>query len=127
MLAIGSTSNGLFVFMRGSSAAHFRLCSEFNHRRDAEGNCALIPGTEPLSPDDSCHGDDEYWYERTAYRKIPYSTCEGGIRPDRGTAHRCPGLKGHGALFWLFVLVIPFLFAALIGYYYYRKSGLARG
>ncbi|CAL1713879.1 unnamed protein product [Somion occarium] len=100
---------------------------EFNHRRDAEGNCALIPGTEPLSPDDSCHGDDEYWYERTAYRKIPYSTCEGGIRPDRGTAHRCPGLKGHGALFWLFVLVIPFLFAALIGYYYYRKSGLARG
>ncbi|KAI0685232.1 Oligoxyloglucan reducing end-specific cellobiohydrolase [Cytidiella melzeri] len=100
---------------------------EFNHRRDAEGNCVLEPGTTPLPNDDSCRGDDEFWYERTAYRKVPISTCEGGKRLDQGPAHRCPGLKGHGFFFWLFILAIPSGIAALVGYWFYHNSGLARG
>lgn len=102
-------------------------CSEFNYRRDTEGKCVLTEGATPLPSDESCPADEEYWYERTAYRKIPYSSCKDGERIHQGTAHRCPGLKGHSGFFWLFVLVIPFLFASLIGYYYYRKSGMARG
>ena len=58
---------------------------------------------------------------------IPYSTCTEGIRPDRGTAHRCPGIRGRGFWFWMFVLVLPFGFTALIAYWYYRRSGMATG
>lgn len=36
-------------------------------------------------------------------------------------------MKSKGPLFWLFILVLPFAFTALVAYYYYRRSGLARG
>ena len=39
----------------------------------------------------------------------------------------CPGLKGHGALFWIGVLLVPFAFCGLAGWWYTKKSGLARG
>jgi hypothetical protein len=87
----------------------------------------LVPGTQPLPDDTSCENGAEYWYERTAYRIIPYSTCEGNYRPDRGTAHVCPGLKSKGPKFWLFILLLPFGFTALVAYYYYRRGGYARG
>jgi hypothetical protein len=101
--------------------------SEFNYVRDASGVCVLQLGTESLPDDDSCRHDEEFWYERTAYRKIPYSSCEDGIRPDQGARHRCPGFKGHGIMFWLMVLIAPFGFTSLVAYWYYRRSGLARG
>ncbi|EJC99110.1 signal sequence binding protein [Fomitiporia mediterranea MF3/22] len=100
---------------------------EFNHVRNDAGECVLVPGATPLPDDDSCPYGEEYWYERTAYRKIPYSSCEGGQRPDRGTAHLCPGLRGHGFFFWVFVLFVPIALAGLVGYWIYRRSGLARG
>lgn len=101
--------------------------SEFNHERDASGECLLVSGLQALQNDDSCKGDDDYWYERTAYRKIPHSSCDGGVRLDRGSAHICPGFKAHGTLFWIMVFLLPFGFTSLIGYWYYRRSGLARG
>lgn len=101
--------------------------SEFNHERDASGECLLVSGLQPLSSDSSCKGDDDYWYDRTAYRKIPHSSCEGGIRPDRGSSHICPGFRAHGAFFWIMMLLVPFGFTSLIGYWYYRRSGMARG
>lgn len=103
------------------------LCSEFNYVKNANDECVLVPGTTPLADDDSCRNDEDYWYSRTPYRKIPYSSCEGGERPDRGAQHDCPGFKAHGAFFWWFIIMIPFTFTALVGYWYYRRSGLARG
>lgn len=100
---------------------------EFNHVKNADGKCVLVAGTSPLPSDDSCRGNDEYWYERTAYRKVPYSSCEGGFRPDQGTRHLCPGLRGRGALFWLTILFFPFAMTALVAWWWYKKSGLARG
>ncbi|KAI0248766.1 Oligoxyloglucan reducing end-specific cellobiohydrolase [Lactifluus subvellereus] len=100
---------------------------EFNHVRNAEGKCALVPGTQPLPDDDSCHGDDQYWYERTPYRRIPHSTCEDGERPDRGRRHLCPGVAAHGAFFWLFVILIPFAVTTLVAMWYYKRSGRATG
>ncbi|OCB88754.1 signal sequence binding protein [Sanghuangporus baumii] len=100
---------------------------EFNHVRSAEGECVLVAGASTLPDDDTCPYGEDYWYERTAYRKIPYSTCEGGTQLDRGTSHVCPGLKGHGFFFWLFVLFVPITLATLVGYWIYRRSGLARG
>lgn len=104
------------------------VCSEFNHERDQSGKCVLMPNLQALPDDGSCLVDEEeYWYERTPYRRIPFSSCEGGTRLDRGTPHICPGLRAHGALFWWTMIMIPFAFTALVGYWYYRRSGLARG
>ncbi|KAF8989462.1 vacuolar protein sorting/targeting protein 10 [Cyathus striatus] len=89
--------------------------------------CVLVPGTTPLPNDESCKDDEDYWYERTPYRKNPISSCEDGNRIDRGPAHQCPGLRSKGTWFWMFMLLIPFGFTALVGYYYYRRSGLAKG
>ncbi|KAF8982150.1 hypothetical protein BDQ17DRAFT_1379044, partial [Cyathus striatus] len=100
---------------------------EFNYMRDENDACVLVPGTTPLPNDESCKDDEDYWYERTPYRKNPISTCEDGDRIDRGPAHQCPGLRSKGTWFWMFMLFIPFGFTALVGYYYYRRSGLAKG
>ncbi|KIJ65382.1 hypothetical protein HYDPIDRAFT_88076 [Hydnomerulius pinastri MD-312] len=100
---------------------------EFNYAKNAEGECVLVQGTSPLASDDSCRGDDDYWYDRTAYRKVLYSSCDGGMRPDRGAQHLCPGIKGHSAFFWLIVLLFPFAITALVASWWYKKSGLSRG
>ncbi|WWC63338.1 uncharacterized protein I303_105938 [Kwoniella dejecticola CBS 10117] len=101
---------------------------EFNYRRDANNNCVLVDGALPLPIDteyEQCDGNTEFWYERTEYRKIPYSSCEGGERPDRGRRHECPGLilrGGLGGLFWGSIAMIPFAFAGLAGWYYWTKG-----
>jgi len=86
-----------------------------------------VTGAQPLPNDDSCPEDAEFWYERTAYRMIPKSSCKGGERPDRGTRHPCPGLRAHSAGFWLTIFSVPFGFTALIAFWYYRRSGYQRG
>ncbi|KDQ06635.1 hypothetical protein BOTBODRAFT_181398 [Botryobasidium botryosum FD-172 SS1] len=100
---------------------------EFNYARNANGECELVPGASMLPDNTTCGVDDEFWYERTAYRKIPHSSCEGGMRPDRGESHRCPGLKGHSSLFWWSIILLPFGFTALVGYWYYRRGNFNRG
>ncbi|KAJ7065213.1 vacuolar protein sorting/targeting protein 10 [Mycena amicta] len=100
---------------------------EFNYYKNDADVCVLSPGMSPMPPDDSCRNGEDYWYERTEYRKISYSTCEGGDRPDQGMRHQCPGFKGHSGFFWFMVLVLPLAFVALVGYWYYQNSGLARG
>jgi len=75
---------------------------------------------------EQCDGYTPYWYERTAYRKIPYSSCEGGERPDRGARHECPGLiggVGRGAVFWGSILILPFACAGVAGWWFYSKAG----
>jgi len=103
------------------------LASESNHVRNANGKCVLVEGMTPLPDDDSCRGGAEYWYERTPYRRIPHWSCEDGKRPDRGLRHLCPGVAAHGALFWMFVLLVPFAFTTLVAMCYYKRSGLATG
>ncbi|KAJ3573829.1 hypothetical protein NP233_g2168 [Leucocoprinus birnbaumii] len=114
-------------FVKNCPCANVDFECEFNHVRNADGECVLVPGLQPLPPDTSCQNDEEYWYERTAYRLIPYSSCEGDYRPDRGTAHRCAGFKSKGPLFWLLMLLLPFGFTALVAYHYYRRGGHRRG
>lgn len=105
------------------------ICSEFNHFRGESGKCELVPGATILSADtiyEQCDGFTSTWYERTAYRKIPYSSCEGGERPDRGKAHACPGLVGGGGLsglFWGSIAILPFALAGLAGYWWYHNAG----
>ncbi|SAM85571.1 related to VPS10 domain-containing receptor SorCS1 precursor [Ustilago bromivora] len=100
---------------------------EFNHYRDATGKCVLYPGVSPLSTDEAgqcwAADNDGYWYERTNVRKIPYSTCTGGVRPDRGTKHVCPNnLAGHGLFWWATLILCPFCLAGLVGYWWVQKA-----
>ncbi|KAJ7626363.1 vacuolar protein sorting/targeting protein 10 [Mycena polygramma] len=100
---------------------------EFNYYKNEDDECVLAPGTTPLGNDDWCRGNEDYWYERTAYRKISYSSCEGGDRPDRGDRHQCPGFAGHSGFFWFMVIMFPIVFVATVAWWYYNRSGLARG
>jgi hypothetical protein len=102
---------------------------EFNHIRNGKGDCVLVPGATALSVDtveEQCRGDEEFWYERTPYRKVQYSSCEGGSRLDRGKQHSCPGLMsagGLGGLFWASIAILPFGLAGLAGWWYATKGG----
>jgi len=100
---------------------------EFNYVKNENDECVPVPGTTPLPNDETCENGAEYWYERTPYRRIPFSSCVEGYRPDHGAAHVCPGFKSKGALFWILVLSLPFGFTALVAYYFFRRSGMARG
>jgi hypothetical protein len=109
---------------------------EFNYRRNDRGDCVLIEGAQPRATgevEEQCTGWEPYWYERTAYRKIPYSSCEGegDVRLDRGKRHNCPGLigggGGRGFWFWLFLLIIPFAIAAIAGWFFLQTGGRQSG
>lgn len=109
---------------------------EFNYYRNRDGQCVLVDGATPLTvdtEDEQCYvgdDDDSFWYERTAYRKIPYSSCSGGERPDRGKRHACPGLIGGGGrsgMFWATLALIPFAAAGLAGYWYLQKGRRSGG
>ena len=73
-----------------------------------------------------CDGSTDTWYERTAYRKIPHSTCEGGLTHDLGEAHTCPGLRAHGFWFWALMGLIAVALTALFSLWW-RRSPYARG
>ena len=64
------------------------ITSEFNYIRNDDGECVLLSGLSPREADANgqCREGDK-WYDLTPYRKIPYSSCEGGTRLDRGKEH----------------------------------------
>lgn len=99
--------------------------SEFNYIKNINGECVLAPGTTPLPNDESCRNGEDDWFERTAYRKISYSTCDGEFRPDRGTPHSCSQVQQvqpRTISFWWFGLVILLVLALLpVGLYCYRR------
>ncbi|KAF7345047.1 Sortilin [Mycena venus] len=98
---------------------------EFNYYKNAEDECILTPGTLPLPNEETCDDDAEYWYERTAYRKIAFSSCEDGERLDRGPRHPCVhSTRGHGSFFWLAVFITSLVLVSLV-HWCYRKSGNA--
>jgi hypothetical protein len=103
--------------------------SDYNYVRNNEDKCVLAEGAEPLPKDtswDSCEGNVEYWYERTAYRKIPHSSCEGGLTLHQGVRHNCPGLKNHSFWFWLSMALAVLAMTALFSLWW-RRSGYYQG
>ncbi|GAA99449.1 hypothetical protein E5Q_06148 [Mixia osmundae IAM 14324] len=95
---------------------------EFNHRRNAKGECELVEGAFALPSDPgTCGLYDQFWNERTAYRKIPYSSCQGGLQLDKGAQHTCPGHSRHGWFWWIFVVAICGLIAGLFGLWWMRR------
>ncbi|KAG2031911.1 vacuolar protein sorting/targeting protein 10 [Suillus americanus] len=132
--AVGDTPKALDKIVRNCRCTLEDFECEFNHIRNGDGECVLVPGMSPLPSDDSCRNGQDYWYERTAYRKVQYSTCEGGDRIDRGMQHLCPDIQvpdhipGHDAIFWTMVIVFPIAITALIvAWWWYNKRKMARG
>ncbi|KAJ7679781.1 vacuolar protein sorting/targeting protein 10 [Mycena rosella] len=98
---------------------------EFNYYKNEADEC--VPGATPL-PNDPCDKGQDHWYERTAYRRISYSTCEGGERLDRGTRHRCPisgPVQQKGSVLWFLAAIWIFILMLLVVYWCY-SSCLAR-
>ncbi|OAX38327.1 Oligoxyloglucan reducing end-specific cellobiohydrolase, partial [Rhizopogon vinicolor AM-OR11-026] len=124
---VGDKPKALDSLVRNCTCTIEDFECEFNYVRNQLGECALVPGMEPRPADDSCRNDEDYWYDRTAYHKVLYSTCEGGDRIDRGQSHLCPGIKGHSAMFWMVAILFPFVTTALVAWWWYKKSGMARG
>ncbi|KAJ7186706.1 vacuolar protein sorting/targeting protein 10 [Mycena filopes] len=104
---------------------------EFNHFRNNRNECVLAPGTTPLADDPSavCQSEEDYWYERTPYRKISFSSCDGGERPDRGLRHRCRDFAGNGGYLWFLLVVFSIIFVLLVGFWCYprREREMAQG
>lgn len=66
--------------------------------------------------------------EPTGYRRIPLTTCEGGLQLDSYSTIPCPGheeqyAKKHGisGVGLFFAVVIPFLAAGALGYYAWTR------
>ncbi|KAJ6558840.1 vacuolar protein sorting/targeting protein 10 [Mycena vulgaris] len=96
---------------------------EFNYYKNEADECVLIPGATPL-PDDLCDKGQGDWYERTAYRRISYSTCEDGERLDRGTRHKCPingPVQQKGSVLWFLAAVWISIVMLLVAYWCYSS------
>lgn len=90
-----------------------------------------MQGLDPLSGQEWCakNPNATSWYEPTGYRRIPLSTCVGGKEMDKNSQeHPC---KGHEDEFErkhrtsgvaiFFAVVIPFVAAGVIGWYFWRN------
>ncbi|KAM0751951.1 putative signal sequence binding protein [Meredithblackwellia eburnea MCA 4105] len=100
---------------------------EFNYKRNSRGQCVLVDGAKPLESDETCKWDQSFWYERTSMRKVPHSSCKGGLVLDQGAAHACPGSARHGWFFWATITVAPFILSGLAAVWWTRRrSGKGR-
>jgi hypothetical protein len=99
-----------------------------------------VEGLQPLQPDKICKEDPNAfeYFEPTGYRRIPLTTCKGGLQKDHLESHPCKGKQdeynkkhpGLGGAALFFAVVVPIGFAAGIGYYVFtrwdRKFGSIR-
>ncbi|KAI0017408.1 vacuolar protein sorting [Xylariomycetidae sp. FL0641] len=104
---------------------------DYNYELDNHNNCVLVSGLEPLDPERVCRENpDEFeYYEPSGFRRIPLTTCKGGVELDKArTAHPCPGhqeeferRRGASGVAIFFAVVIPIVAAAGVGWWVYRN------
>lgn len=107
--------------------------SGYNFELDNHGQCHLVPGFEPLSGQEWCrqNPNETSYFEPTGYRKVPLTTCKGGVELDKtSTEHPCEGYedefeKKHRTSGWVifFAIVIPIGLAGAAGWYVWRNWG----
>lgn len=106
------------------------LFSDYNYEPQSDGSCALVPGLPKPDAMATCKANPdeiEYW-EPTGYRRIPLTTCQGGLNLDHVVSKACPskekeyqekhGISGVGLFF---AIVIPIALAGAAGYYAYTR------
>lgn len=87
----------------------------YNHVRGEDGVCRLVEGASmpTVESDEVCKNDAAGYYDMTAYRRLPYSSCKGGAEKDIGTWRTCPG-KGYSAGAWAAFVLIPLACAGAV-------------
>ncbi|KAI9927316.1 vacuolar protein sorting/targeting protein PEP1 [Aspergillus wentii] len=103
---------------------------DYNYEPQSDGSCALVPGLPKPDAMATCKANPdeiEYW-EPTGYRRIPLTTCQGGLNLDHVVSKACPskekeyqekhGISGVGLFF---AIVIPIALAGAAGYYAYTR------
>lgn len=103
---------------------------DYNFELSSDGTCKLIKGLSSLDNSKICKLRDdvlEYW-EPTGYRKIPLSTCNGGLELDKWNSHPCPGkekdyrrkhdlsIHGPSLFFVIFIPLVAFIASAAFVY-----------
>ncbi|KAJ1674117.1 vacuolar protein sorting/targeting protein PEP1, partial [Spiromyces aspiralis] len=82
--------------------------------------CELVPGMKGLRTE-CVPGKSEYFTISNGYRRIPQSTCEGGLKLDTPTTVWCPGKARTVAAFWIVFLPIAFVLCGYGGYALWRR------
>ncbi|KAK3330412.1 hypothetical protein B0H66DRAFT_597950 [Apodospora peruviana] len=105
---------------------------DFNYELDGHDQCKLVEGLSPQDPKIWCseHKDAVEWFEPTGYRRVPLTTCVGGLALDQQGAesHPCDNHEdeynrkhGTSGVAIFFAVVIPIAAAAAVGWYVWRN------
>lgn len=105
---------------------------DYNYFRDYDGTCKLVEGLDPESITDVCkkRPDVIEYHESSGYRKIPISTCRGGVKLDANTDVRaCPGREkefnekyGISPKSFLLTYLISFAICLIVIWIIYEKG-----
>ncbi|PYH84716.1 vacuolar protein sorting/targeting protein 10 [Aspergillus uvarum CBS 121591] len=103
---------------------------DYNYEPLSDGSCGLVKGLSPPDAMAVCKVDPdrvEYW-EPTGYRRLPQTTCQGGLELDHLVSKPCPNKTdeyqrrhGIGGVGLFFAIVIPIAVAGAVGYYVYTR------
>lgn len=104
---------------------------DYNYERMEDGSCKLVPGLEKADPSEICRKDKNAieYYNVTGYRRIPLTTCQGGLeldltsRPIPCSGHEEEFQKKHGisGVGLFFAIVVPIAAAAGVGFWVYKN------
>lgn len=114
---------------------------DYNYVRAKDGTCKLVEGLSPQPASDVCKLDSSLieYSEPTGYRKIPVSSCQGGLKLDSTSdKYPCPGkerefrekysVSGGSFFGWFFFLFFTFVIVGVVVYDrgIRRNGGFAR-
>ncbi|CAI4037670.1 hypothetical protein SMKI_03G1470 [Saccharomyces mikatae IFO 1815] len=114
---------------------------DYNYYKANDGTCKLVDGLTPANAADTCKREPDLieYFESSGYRKIPLSTCQGGLKLDGPlTPHPCPGKEAEfkekysaNAGIYAFVYVTILLVVFFATWFVYdrgirRNGGFAR-
>jgi len=109
--------------------------SDYNFMRALDGTCQQVG--EPVDPMGVCKQEGVVeWFETSGYRKVPLSTCEGGLILDKPLtkSHPCPGKEDQyyegrrGLHGWAlaYVILLTFGMAGVAGYIFWKRCADGR-
>ncbi|KAL3231478.1 hypothetical protein RNJ44_00513 [Nakaseomyces bracarensis] len=129
------------VISKNCSCTRADFECDYNYEKIYDGTCKLVEGLSPGDASAVCKKNPDLieYFKSSGYRKIPLSTCHGGLKLDgRNEPMACPGketefkekygIKGSS---FFFTFTIMFVFFCLIGWFIYdrgirRNGGFAR-